>query len=144
MHAKSLKLCPILCDPKYCSPPGSSVHGILQVRILEWVAMPFSKSHALLFMTPWTIARQAPLSMGSSRQEYQRGLPFPTPGDLPDPGMEPASPALAGRFFTTEPPARPPKSSNLELFHLLPGSQPLSSQSFWPGPYLSLSEKTPR
>ena len=50
---------------------------------------------------------QAPLSMGFSRQEYWSGLPFPTPGDLPDPGFEPKSsmaPALMGRFFTTEPP----------------------------------------
>ena len=53
---------------------------------------------------PWTVARQAPLSMGSSRQEYWSGLPFPTPGYLPDPGIEPrssTSPALAVRFFTT-------------------------------------------
>ena len=58
---------------------------------------------------PWTIARQAPPSMGFSRQEYWSGLPFPSPGDLPDPGMElvsPVAPALAGRFFTTEPPGR--------------------------------------
>ena len=56
------------------------------------------------FVTPWTVARQAPLSMGFSRQEYWSGLPFPPPGDLPDPGAEPASlksPALAGGFFTT-------------------------------------------
>ena len=58
-------------------------------------------------MTPWTVARQAPLSMGFSRQEYWSGLPFPSPGDLPDPGTEPASPVLAGRFFTTEPPGKP-------------------------------------
>ena len=44
--------------------------------------------------TPWTVARQAPLSMGFSRQEYWSGLPFPSPGDLPDPGIEPGSPAL--------------------------------------------------
>ena len=44
-----------------------------------------------LFATPWTVALQAPLSMGFSRQEYWRGLPFPSPGDLPDPGMEPTS-----------------------------------------------------
>ena len=44
-----------------------------------------------LFVTPWTVARQAPLSMGFSRQEYWSGLPFPSPGDLPDPGIEPAS-----------------------------------------------------
>ena len=50
---------------------------------------------------------QAPLSLGFSRQEYWSGLPFPPPGDLPDPGIEPMSAALAGRFFTTEPPRRP-------------------------------------
>ena len=55
-------------------------------------------------MTPWVVARQAPLSMGFSRQGYCSGLPFPPPGDLPDPGVEPSSPALASRFSTTEPP----------------------------------------
>ena len=53
------------------------------------------------FVTPWTAARQAPLSMGFSRQEYWSGLPFPSPGDLPDPGIEPGSPVLAGGFLTT-------------------------------------------
>ena len=53
------------------------------------------------------IACQAPLSMGFPRQEYCSGLPFPSPGDLPDPGFEPASPALAGRFLTTEPLGKP-------------------------------------
>ena len=56
------------------------------------------------FVTSWTVAHQAPLSLEFPRQEYWNGLPFPTPGGLPDPGMEPMSPALAGRFFTTEPP----------------------------------------
>ena len=59
------------------------------------------------FATPWTVALQAPLSMGFSRQEYWSGWPFPFPGDLHDPGIEPASPALAGGFFTTEPPENP-------------------------------------
>ena len=58
------------------------------------------------FVWLWTVARQA-LSMGFSRQEYWSGLPFPPPGDLPDPGIEPASPALAGGFFTNEPPGKP-------------------------------------
>ena len=61
-------------------------------------------SHVWLFPTLWTVAHQAPLSKGFSRQEYGGGLPCPPPGDLPDPGIEPASlmsPALAGRFFTT-------------------------------------------
>ena len=59
--------------------------------------------HVQLFATPWTVALQGLLSMGSPRQEYWSGLPFPSPGDLPDPGMELASSALAGGFFTTEP-----------------------------------------
>ena len=61
-------------------------------------------SHLRLFVTLWTAAHQAPLSMGFSRQEYWNGLPCPPPGDLPDPGIEvesPMSPTLAGRFFTT-------------------------------------------
>ena len=58
-------------------------------------------------LTPWTLAHQASLSMGISRQEYWSGLPFPTPGDLPDPGIKPTSPTLAGRFFTTEPAGKP-------------------------------------
>ena len=66
-----------------------------------------SLSHVQLFATPWTVAHQPPLSMGFPRQVYQHGLPFPPPGDLPDPGIEPTSLALAGRFFTTQPPGKP-------------------------------------
>ena len=61
-------------------------------------------SRVRLFTTLWTVAHQAPLSMGFSRQEYWSGLPWPPPGDLPDPGIKPASlvsPAVAGRLFTT-------------------------------------------
>ena len=53
-----------------------------------------SLSRAQLFAAPWTVADQAPLPMGFSRQEYWSGLPFPSPGDLPDPGFEPGSPTL--------------------------------------------------
>ena len=112
------------------TPPGSSVHGILQARILQWVAIPFSRgsfwpgnqtclyciagrfftdwalktqhsqkfivlSHfscVRLFVTLWAAAHQAPLSMGFSRQEYASGLPFLPAGDLPNPGIELASP----------------------------------------------------
>ena len=59
------------------------------------------------FATLWTVAHQATLSMGFSRQEYWSGLPFPSPEDLPDPVIKPVSPALVGRFFTTEPPGKP-------------------------------------
>ena len=61
-------------------------------------------NHAQLFVTLWTIACQAPLSMGFPRQEYWSGLPFPSPGELPNPGIKPTSltsPELAGRFFLT-------------------------------------------
>jgi len=54
-------------------------------------------------MIPWTVVNQAPLLMGFSRQQYWSGLPFPSPGDLSNPGIEPVSPALAGGFFTIEP-----------------------------------------
>ena len=60
-----------------------------------------------IFAIPWTIACQAPLTMGFSSQKYWSGLPLPSPGDLPDPGIELVSPALVGRFFTTEPPGKP-------------------------------------
>ena len=65
-----------------------------------------TKSHPNL-ATPWTVVRQAPLSMGLSSQEYWSGLPFLSPGNLPHPGIKPMSPALAGGFFTTEPPGKP-------------------------------------
>ena len=59
------------------------------------------------FVTPWTVAHQAPLSMGFPRQEHWSGLPFPSPGDLLDSGMEPGSPALQADSLLTEPPGKP-------------------------------------
>ena len=58
-------------------------------------------------VTTWIVARQAPLSMGFPSQEYWSGLPFPSPGNLPNPGIKPIFSALAGGFFTTEPPGKP-------------------------------------
>ena len=69
-----------------------------------------SLSCVRLFVASWTVAHQAPLSMGYSRQEYWSGIPFPSLGDLPNPGIElasPMSPALARKFFTTEPLGKP-------------------------------------
>ena len=63
-----------------------------------------SLSRVRLFVTPWTVAYQAPLSMGFSRQEHWSGLPFPSPGDLPDPGIEPRFPALQADTLPSEPP----------------------------------------
>ena len=65
-----------------------------------------SLSRVRLFATPWTVAYQAPLSMKFSRQEYWSGLSFPSPGDLPNPGLEPGSPALESDGLTSEPPGK--------------------------------------
>ena len=64
-------------------------------------------SHVRVFATPWMVAYQAPLSTGFSRQEYWSGLPFPSPGDLPNPGIEPGSPALQTDALPSEPPGKP-------------------------------------
>ena len=64
-------------------------------------------SHVRLFAAPWTVAHQAPPSMEFSRQEYWSALPFPSPGDLPVPGIEPRSPALQADALPTEPPGKP-------------------------------------
>ena len=88
--AKLLQLCPTLCNPINGSPPGSPIPGILQARIMEWVAISFSStckwkvkvkslSHVQLLATPWTAAHQAPPSMGFSRKEYWTGVSLPSP-----------------------------------------------------------------
>ena len=124
-------------------PPGYSVHGIHQARILEWVVILFSRgasqprgqtcvyhisgrffsiwatrevvpmcgvlshfSRVWLCVTLWTSAYQVSLSMGFSRKEYWSGLPCPSPGDLPDLGIEPGSPALQARSLLPEPSGR--------------------------------------
>ena len=66
-----------------------------------------SLSCVRLFATPWTVAHQAPLSMGFSRQESWSGLPFPSPGELPNPGIEPGSPALQADALTSKLPGKP-------------------------------------
>ena len=71
-------------------------------RRLYWLLLRCAMlSRVRLFATPWTVVSQAPLSMGFPRQEYWSDLPFSFPGDFPNPGIEPASPALTGRFFTS-------------------------------------------
>ena len=78
-----------------------------------------SLSRVRLFATLWTITYQAPLSMGFSRQEYRSGLPFPSPGDLPDPGIEPGSPALQADALTSEPPGKPTPLIQIHLMRLI-------------------------
>ena len=80
---------------------------ILQAVTLKAKVKVKSLSRVQLFATPWTIAYQAPLSMEFSRQEYWSGLLFPSPGDLPDPGIEPRSPTLQADASPSEPPGKP-------------------------------------
>ena len=93
--------CPALCDPVDCSPPGTSIHGASpgkNARFYIYIYIHWSEVKSLsrvrLFMTPWTVAHQAPPSVGFSRQAYWSGVPFPSPEDLPHPGIEPGSPTL--------------------------------------------------
>ena len=83
------------------------------------------------FAAPWTVTRQALLSVGFPRQEYESGLPFPSPGDLPNSGVEPESPALAGGFFTAEPPGKPqlPHGGGYLAYALMEAEAHLSLQS---------------
>ena len=83
-----------------------------------------SLSHVRPFATPWTVAHQAPLSMGFSRQEYWSGLPCIAPGDLPDPGIEPRSPTLQADALT---------SAAAAAAKLLPTSVGFSRQEYWSG-----------
>ena len=75
-----------------------------------------SFSRVQLFATSWTVAYQAPPSMGFSRQEYRSGLPFPSPGELPDPGIKTRSPTLQADALLSEPPGKPIISHGAELF----------------------------
>ena len=140
------QLCPTLCDPLGCSPPGSSGHGILQARILEWIAIPFSLivscavlccayllSHVQLFANPWVVACQTLLSMGFSRQEYWSGLPCPPPGNLPIPGIKPRFPALQVNFLPSEPPGKP-KNTGVGSLSLFQGIFP-TQESNWGLPH---------
>ena len=81
---------PLFCDLMDCHPPGSPVHGIPK---------------GLLHLH-WQVG-SLPLAPPGNHQQYWSVLPFPTPGNLPDPGIKPPSPALAGGFFTAEPPRKP-------------------------------------
>ena len=84
-----------------------------------------------LFVTLWRIAHQAPLSMGFSRQEYWSGLPFPSPGDLPDPGIEPRSPTLQADALTSEPPGKLELKSSPIIYVIVHSMQsPVTSELF--------------
>ena len=74
---------------------------------MKFVDTVYLVSQSNFFAIPWIVLRQTPMAMVFPRQQYWSRLPFPSPGDLPDPGIEPRSPALVGGFFTTEQPGKP-------------------------------------
>ena len=74
-------------------------------------------NHVQLFATPWTVAHQAPVSMGFSREEYWKGVPFTPPGDLPNPGIEPRAPSLQAHSLAAEPQGKP--STRIEWSEIL-------------------------
>ena len=90
-YHKTNSICNVVHGPKYCKRKKVKSFG-----------------YAWLFAIPWTVACQPPPSTGFSRQEYWSGLPFPSPGDLPDPGIEPWSPTLQADSLSSEPPGNPP------------------------------------
>ena len=94
----------------------------------EWSEVK-SLSRVWLFATPWTIAYQAPPSMRFSRQEYWSGLPFPSPGDLPNPGIEPGTPAVQADALTSEPPGKP---RCLNSWYVTAGDLPIPGLGSWP------------
>ena len=106
--------------------------GLLSISkmIKKWTLGCFTElctlscfSHVWLSVTLWTVACQAPMSTGFSRQEYWSGLSFPSPGDLPDPGIEPHSPALQADSSLSEPPGKP-KNTGVGSLSLLQGNFP--------------------
>ena len=101
----------ILYQLSYQGSPGAGgqIQTSLSLDGIPWVLSirAFSATTDALQPHGLYVACQAPLFMGFSRQEYWNGLPFPSPGDLPNPGIKPTSPVLEGRFFTTEPPRKP-------------------------------------
>ena len=140
----SLQLCPTLCDPIECSLPGSSVHRILQARILEWLSLPSPEDLPNAGIKPGSPSLQVD-SLPSEPPE--KSLPswgatttrkvksqgsdsrYSPPGDLPNPGIEPMSllsPALASRFFTTSTTWEANSTHTVEYF-----IQPLKGMKFW-------------
>ena len=99
-----LVACEILEKAKFKITFFSSINNFISLPVEGGRWNVKLLSHVRLFATLWTVAYQAPLSRGFSRQEYWNGLPFPSPGDLPDPGIEPRSPALEADALTSEPP----------------------------------------
>ena len=105
----------VVCVSRFASKPCCAI--LTKIKLCMCVCVLSCWVISNYFVTPWTVARQAPLFMGFPRQEYWSGLPFPSSRDLPDPGIKPAAPVLAGRLFNTTPPRKPNIRSLLFKLH---------------------------
>ena len=110
---------------------GTTARGVLLLLFSHQLCLT-------LFATPWTVACQASLSMGFPRQEYWSELPFLSPGDLPNPGIKPSSPALAGRVFTTESPGKSHKRHNIHIIGMLKNERK-KWKEYWKQYWLKIS-----
>ena len=105
-----------------CDNPSSLESGVKgQMILFEDFVVVLWLSHVQLFATPWTVACQAPLYMGFSRQEYWSKLPFPSPGDHPNRGSEPRSPTLQADSLPSEPPGKPCNVQHDKYNYHIPG-----------------------
>ena len=121
-----------------CCPHSSKEKGKVICSRMQLLFSPTVISN--FFATTQTVTHQGTMSMVFPRQEYWSGLPFPSPGDLPEPGIEPASPALAGRFFTTEPPGN---LKNINEENSKTQMKKTSNPSSTPGPKINLYQLIP-
>ena len=100
------------------SEKGQFYHWFMTLRVVLTMKNESRSVVSDSAATPWTVALQAPESMGFSRQEHWSGWLFPSPGDLPNPGIKPVSPELAGGFFITESPGKPSVLFGLKISHV--------------------------
>ena len=146
-------------EPVRCSVSSSSCGFLTCIQVSQEASKVKVKVKSLsrvrLFVTPWTIAHQAPPSKGFSRQEYWSGLPFHSPRDLPDPGIKPRSPTLQADALTSEPPGKPRRQVrwssipiSLRIFHSLLWSTqskalawPMKEKFFWNSLALSMIQR---
>ena len=114
-RAYALRL--VVCVSRFASKPCCAI--LTKIKLCLCMCVPSCWVISNYFVTPWTVACQAPLFMGFPRQEYWSRLPCPSPWDLPDPGIKPVAPVLAGRLFNTS-----PRKPNIKLLlYKLPSPQ---------------------
>ena len=111
------QLCPTLRDPMDCSLPGSSVHGIFQARVLEWVAIAHLFQLCPTLCDPMDCSPPHSSVHGTLQARIPKWVAIPSPGDLPHPGIKPGSPALQADSLLSEPPGKPNKTLKCKFYY---------------------------